>query len=204
MIKFARLALIAVFAIAATTASFAQDKVTKTIDASAHLETILDLKVTGGAVEFHFDTKQKYKQGIELNNTTVEICATCDWRLKYDIHKGAMGDIVANGNDWDLKGSKGHRMPLGLVGMMIKPAASATTFYANNITNHYATTKRLTRWGTILEPKAGKSNIGEEVDTKFKIWWSIGQSWTGSNLLDEQVHADWYAFKMYLTLMCVH
>lgn len=175
------------------------------INGKAQLETILDLQVTNGSFVFKIDSKDLYKKGKELNNTMVEICATCDWKLSYDVQGPNVVDL--GGGKFKIKDSESggkHTLPNHLIGFMAKPAASAAAFYNANIKNHYATTKPLKKWDLILEPKNGKSNIGEESDTKFTFWWSLGQSWTGTNLLDEQIHAGWYMFDVKLTLSCVH
>lgn len=180
---------------ACASVTFAQPN--KEVNLCVNLAAILELQAmptNSNLITFDVDTKNEWEFGMEAAAyNEFSVCATTDWKITYEV-------VGNNGDDIDEEGGNGGKLPLACVGQKIIWGGT------NSIGNHLNITQPLAQGTTtILEPLAGQSNIGGAAANNFIVWWGVGQwqlpGMPDESLLDKQVKAGTYKFKVVYTLL---
>lgn len=180
---------------ACASVTFAQTN--QEVNLCINLSEILELQAmptNSGLITFDVDTKNEWEFGMEPSDyNEFSVCATTDWKITCQV-------VGNNGDDIDEQSGNGGKLPLACVGHKIIWNGT------NPIGNHVNITQPLAQGTTtVLEPAAGQSNIGDAAANNFIVWWNVGQwqlpGMPDESLLDKQVKAGTYKFKVVYTLL---
>lgn len=180
---------------ACASVTFAQTN--QEVNLCINLSEILELQAmpaNSGLITFDVDTKNEWEFGMEPSDyNEFSVCATTDWKITCQV-------VGNNGDDIDELNGNGGKLPLACVGHKIIWNGT------NPIGNHLNITQPLAQGtATVLEPAAGQSNIGDAAANNFIVWWNVGQwqlpGMPDESLLDKQVKAGTYKFKVVYTLL---
>ncbi len=168
------------------------------IPVAVTLSSILRLNVvSGGNVEFTFNTLADYQNGIENSPS---------YDTKFTVASSVHWDVVMYSEEADLVSTDevgGSTMPLDNIGYSVSsegwPDLADLNFESNDITAPAA----LTAGEVVIVGYDATPNAGDITGNDFTIHWQCGTQigdMNGSSILNQQLAADRYATNVFLIL----
>ncbi|TVQ18541.1 MAG: hypothetical protein EA361_01325 [Bacteroidetes bacterium] len=168
------------------------------IPVAVTLNSILRLNVvSGGNIEFNFNTLADYTNGIdnsEAYDTQFNVASSVDWEVvMYSEEEDLVGTDMADGSSV---------MPLDNIGYRISHTGSGVTADLYVIPSLSSTAALSNNEVAIIEN--GGTNAGDVGQNAFTIHWRCGTAGDGDmnpqSILEQNLSADRYATNVFLTL----